>query len=65
MEGYIGQDDDRRWSNEVDSSVDFDLVSAFILGKDVADALANAKHWAKVDAFMSDACDEELPIVRG
>ncbi len=59
MEGYIGQDDDRRWSDEVEANIDFDSVSAFLLGKDVASVLADATHWTKVDTFMSDACDEE------
>jgi len=59
MEGYIGENDDRRWSSEVDGEIDFDSVSAFLLGKDVASALIGAAHWAKVDAFMNGACDEE------
>lgn len=59
MEGYIGEDDDRRWSDEVATDIDFDSVSAFLLGKDVASVLVDAAHWAKVDTFMSGACDEE------
>lgn len=59
MEGYIGEDDERRWSDELSADVDFDFVSAFFLGRDVGGALADASQWAKVDTFMSGACDEE------
>ncbi len=58
MEGYVGEDDDRRWSSEADATLDFELVSAFLLGADIAGVLGNQTHWAKVDAFLSDACDD-------
>lgn len=59
LEGYVDEIDDRRWSAEVHVDVDFDLVSAFLLGKDVASVLLDAAQWGKVDAFMTGACDEQ------
>ena len=58
MEGYIADDDERRWSGEVNGDVDYDSVSAFLLGRDMASVLAGAAHWTKVDVFMSGALDE-------
>lgn len=60
MDGYLGDDDDRRFSDEVMSlTLDFDDASPFLLGRDLRDILRD-HHRAHVSAFLDAVTPEKL-----
>ena len=55
LAGYIGDDADRRWSDEaIDSGVDFEHVSRFILGFDLG-RMARPQHLPHIEGFIAKA----------
>lgn len=60
MDGYLGDDDDRRWSDEVMSlGLDFDDASPFLLGRDLGDILRDRDR-PHLAAFLTAVTPEKL-----
>lgn len=58
--GHVGDDDDRRFTDDVfDLALDFEDVSPFLLGRDLALVLT-AAHRAHVDQFLAKVTPEKL-----
>ena len=58
-EGYIGEVDERRWDGEVPPDVEFEDVSAYLLGRDVA-AICEDRHLPHVEAFLAKVTPARL-----
>ncbi len=59
---YVGDDDDRRFEDEVfDLDLAFEEVSSFMLGRDLAQIM-NDDHAAHVDGFLTAATAERLAV---
>ena len=48
---HVGEDDARRWEDEVPEDLDFEVVSAFLLGRDLA-AICDALHRPHLTLFF-------------
>jgi len=58
---YVPADDQRRYSDEVpEAGIDFEVVSAFLLGRDIG-ALVNSEERAAVASFIAKVRDENDP----
>ncbi len=58
---YVPADDPRRYSDEVhEAGLDFDVVSAYLLGRDIG-ALLNSEERAAVASFIAKVRDESDP----
>jgi predicted nucleotidyltransferase len=58
LDEYVPADDPRRYSDEVhETGLDFDMVSAYLLGRDIG-ALVNGEEHAAVASFIAKVRDE-------
>ena len=57
---YVPADDQRRYSDEVEAGIEFEVVSAYLLGRDIG-VLVNSKERAAVASFIAKVRDENDP----
>ncbi|MGE3676136.1 MAG: hypothetical protein AB7K71_41085, partial [Polyangiaceae bacterium] len=61
LEDYLRADDPRRWESPLlELALEFEVQSAWALGRDVCD-MATVKHLEVIERFIAVVCDEDRP----